>query len=104
MYLLLLHIESSLKNQKNGTIPVMSITISYHFLYLPQYYIFRWIMTSKDKTVKKGNLLASIGGLFTILSLTVVENNNWKIILSAIGVVLALYGFMILQKSKKNNN
>jgi drug/metabolite transporter superfamily protein YnfA len=49
----------------------------------------------------KGNLFASIGGLFTILSLTVIEDMNWKIAAAALGVALALYGVTLIQKAKK---
>lgn len=51
--------------------------------------------------MKDGNLIASIGGLFTILSVTFIENQTWQIITAIIGVVLAVYGLTLTQKVKK---
>lgn len=60
-------------------------------------------MSTKDKLKSNGNTIAGVGGLFTILSLTIIEEPNWKIIVAGIGVVLAVYGVYLISKSKKAN-
>jgi len=53
------------------------------------------------KSKNNGNLYARIGGLFTILSLSVIEDRNWKIAAAVLDVALALYGIILIQKAKK---
>ena len=55
-------------------------------------------MTKSNKT---GNLLASIGGLFTILSLTLIEDRDWKVVAAFLGVAFALSGILFIKKPKK---
>ncbi len=58
---------------------------------------------SEDKTsISKGTVFASIGALFTIVSLSIFDDKGpWPIITAAIGLSLALYGFWLNQKDKK---
>ncbi|MCB0476113.1 MAG: hypothetical protein KDC69_10570 [Flavobacteriaceae bacterium] len=52
---------------------------------------------------KNGNILASIGGLLAIFSLTVIEDSTWKIIASVTGTTLAIFGAILIQKANKKN-
>lgn len=56
----------------------------------------------KNTPNQTGNLLASIGGLFTILSLTMFEDGTWKIIAALIGVALAFYGLLLIKKAEND--
>ena len=58
-------------------------------------------MTDQSKSTKKGTLIASIGGLFTVFSLTIFEDKNMQLISALARVVLAFYGLILIQKSKK---
>lgn len=55
----------------------------------------------KNTKTKTGNLLLSIGVLFTILSLTIIEDSTWKINVAGVGLILALTGAILLPKKKK---
>ena len=59
-------------------------------------------MTNPHKATSIGNLFAAVGGLFTILSLTVIDDKNWKVMIALLGVVIALYGVILIQRAKKS--
>ncbi len=46
-------------------------------------------------------ITASAGGLCTVLSLTIIENETWKIIVASLGAILAIAGAVVMTKSKK---
>lgn len=48
-----------------------------------------------------GTIFTSLGGLLTILSLTVLENNTWKLITASFAVVIIIIGLIIMTKRVK---
>ena len=58
-------------------------------------------MNNNNKLDDKGMIITSIGGLCTILSLTVIEVGAWKIAVAIIGVLLAAIGIIVM--AKQNN-
>lgn len=60
-------------------------------------------MKDKKKLLSKGDILASIGGLMTIVCIT-LNNDTLQIILAVKGFVLAICGFVLNQKEKKNKS
>jgi len=58
-------------------------------------------LNTNNQQTTKGTTIVSIGGLFTILSLTIVQDDVWKIIVSGIGAALAITGGILMRVSKK---
>lgn len=59
------------------------------------------VKTDAKKRESKGNLLASIGGLCTILSLIVFEGSDWAVYIALVGVILAIVGVGMTQKKQE---
>ena len=57
-------------------------------------------MTNESKATNKGSQLAVFGGLLAVLSLT-FDNNRWTLVVSGIGVALAIYGVTLILRAKK---
>jgi len=60
-------------------------------------------MRTNNQLSIKGTSLVSIGGLFTILSLTIVKDATWNIVLAGIGVLFAIMGVIMMRKSGKKS-
>ncbi len=55
------------------------------------------------KRKQLGNFLASLGGLAVIYSLLVELPSSYTLLLSVIGLVLAITGFVLLSSNKKTD-
>lgn len=58
-------------------------------------------MNKNTPLTRKANSMTIAGGFCTILSLTIIENQNLKISIAVIGVLLAAYGVILLLYKKK---
>ena len=62
-------------------------------------------MTNNKKKESKGVIISCVGGLFTIIGVALISIGGFKLlsyISLILGVILAAYGVLIMEKMKNN--
>lgn len=54
-----------------------------------------------EKKSRTGELWVSVGALGTILSLTVIDNADFKLVSAAIGFIFVIYGFVVMTQKEE---
>ena len=62
---------------------------------------FKLKIMDKKNDQNRGMTVASVGGLCTILSLTLIQDKTSQVIVAGLGVVLAALGVFMMVKTKK---